>query len=156
MCGQFEDFRGDGSKNCYSDMIRVLFTAYMECADDVSSIQISALISRLQDELIPELFIKDSKFVESSDSYDQERSMSAKRKTRENSIVCDFLEINADDSAVRTLILHLHNDYPGDPGSLCPLLLNCLNLAEGEAFFMGSNEPHAYISGTIYYFSPDL
>jgi len=32
-------------------------------------------------------------------------------------------------------------------GMFCPLLLNCLKLSPGEGFFMGANNPHAYISG---------
>jgi len=47
------------------------------------------------------------------------------------------------------LILRLHNDYPGDPGIFGPLLLNCLQLTPGQAFFMQANEPHAYIKGDI-------
>jgi mannose-6-phosphate isomerase len=45
------------------------------------------------------------------------------------------------------VILRLHKDYPADRGVLCPLLLNYIILQPGEAFFMGPNEPHAYISG---------
>ena len=54
---------------------------------------------------------------------------------------------NSDDSLVRKLMSRLALDYPGDRGALCPLLLNCMTLEKGEAFFMGPNEPHAYISG---------
>ena len=45
------------------------------------------------------------------------------------------------------LLLRLYNDYPNDRGVLCPLFLNHLVLNEGEGFFMGANEPHAYIHG---------
>ena len=45
------------------------------------------------------------------------------------------------------LIVHLNQDFPEDRGVLCPLLLNYMRLAPGEAFFMGANEPHAYLSG---------
>ena len=47
------------------------------------------------------------------------------------------------------LILRLHDDYPGDPGIFCPLILNCLQLKPGEAFFMQANEPHAYLKGDV-------
>ena len=50
-------------------------------------------------------------------------------------------------SELETLILRLHADYPNDRGVFCPLLLNTLTLKAGESFFMGANEPHAYISG---------
>jgi len=49
--------------------------------------------------------------------------------------------------SIHELILRLHKDYPNDRGVLCPLLLNYLKLEPGEAFFMGANEPHAYIQG---------
>lgn len=105
----------------------------MECEESIASSQISLLIARLliEKETITLL---------------DEKSMN-KRKVRENSLGCDGYHINTDDSFVRTLILNLNNDYPNDRGSLGPLLLNCLSLVEGEAFFMGPNEPHAYISG---------
>lgn len=45
------------------------------------------------------------------------------------------------------LILRLNTDFPGDRGCFCPLILNCMKLSPGEGFFMGANEPHAYISG---------
>lgn len=41
----------------------------------------------------------------------------------------------------------LHNEYPGDRGSLAPLLLNVIYLQPGQSFFMGPNEPHAYLFG---------
>jgi mannose-6-phosphate isomerase len=50
-------------------------------------------------------------------------------------------------SDVNSLIVHLHNDFSNDRGVLCPLLLNYVRLKAGEAFFMGANEPHAYLSG---------
>ena len=52
-------------------------------------------------------------------------------------------------SYLTELILRLHDDYPGDTGIFGPLLLNCLQLTPGQAFFMQANEPHAYISGDI-------
>lgn len=50
-------------------------------------------------------------------------------------------------SSLDSLMLRLHADFPGDRGALCPLLLNHLALSRGDCFFMGANEPHAYISG---------
>jgi mannose-6-phosphate isomerase len=44
-------------------------------------------------------------------------------------------------------MLQLNKDFPNDRGIFCPLLLNTLSLNPGEGFFMGANEPHAYISG---------
>ena len=138
VCDQFEKFRGDRTENCFSDMIRLLFTAFMECDNEIALNQIKILTTRIKAELMTS---------ESILVLDQQRNI--KRKTRENSIGYDIYEMNTDDISMRHLILHLHVDYPGDLGCLCPLLLNCLNLSEGEAFFMGSNEPHAYISGKM-------
>ena len=113
--------------------MRLLFTAFMDCDEALGTAQVSLLITRLTEEL--------------TSSGSLETKSINKRKTRENSISGEVNPPNADDAAMRALILHLHTGYPGDLGSLCPLLLNCLYLTEGEAFFMGSNEPHAYISG---------
>ncbi|KAJ2759961.1 Mannose-6-phosphate isomerase, partial [Coemansia nantahalensis] len=41
----------------------------------------------------------------------------------------------------------LGGEYPGDVGVFCVFVLNVLELAPGEAFFMGPNDPHAYIGG---------
>jgi mannose-6-phosphate isomerase len=37
--------------------------------------------------------------------------------------------------------------YPGDPGALVALLLNYVELAEGEAVFVGAGVPHCYLHG---------
>jgi mannose-6-phosphate isomerase len=50
-------------------------------------------------------------------------------------------------TALEEVIVHLNLDYPNDRGIFCPLLLNYLTLNVGECFFMGPNEPHAYLSG---------
>lgn len=48
---------------------------------------------------------------------------------------------------LKSLLLRLHSQYPGDRGVFCPLIMNYLKLNSGESFFIGANEPHAYISG---------
>ena len=50
-------------------------------------------------------------------------------------------------SVVEKLVLRLYLDYPNDIGCFCPFLLNYLHLKPGEAIFLASNEPHAYLSG---------
>jgi mannose-6-phosphate isomerase len=57
------------------------------------------------------------------------------------------LEDSTYNDNINNLILRLNNDFPSDRGIFCPLLLNYLQLNEGDGFFMGANEPHAYISG---------
>jgi len=47
------------------------------------------------------------------------------------------------------LILKLADQFPGDSGIFAPLLFNHLKLKKGEAFYIGANEPHAYIQGDI-------
>lgn len=53
------------------------------------------------------------------------------------------------DPEMKELLLRLNDQYPGDPGVFAPLMLNFLRLKVGESFFIGANEPHAYISGDI-------
>ena len=57
------------------------------------------------------------------------------------------LNILSTKSIIDEVILRLNQDYPNDRGIFCPLILNYLTLAPGESFFMGPNEPHAYLSG---------
>eukprot|EP00560_Eucampia_antarctica_P008962 CAMPEP_0197825268 /NCGR_PEP_ID=MMETSP1437-20131217/2373_1 /TAXON_ID=49252 ORGANISM="Eucampia antarctica, Strain CCMP1452" /NCGR_SAMPLE_ID=MMETSP1437 /ASSEMBLY_ACC=CAM_ASM_001096 /LENGTH=546 /DNA_ID=CAMNT_0043425197 /DNA_START=46 /DNA_END=1686 /DNA_ORIENTATION=+ len=47
------------------------------------------------------------------------------------------------------LIIKLANQFPGDSGIFAPLLFNHMKLKTGEAFYIGANEPHAYIQGDI-------
>ncbi|KAF8673204.1 hypothetical protein HU200_048754 [Digitaria exilis] len=57
------------------------------------------------------------------------------------------------ESKVRTLtkkeqlVLSLEKQYPGDVGVLAAFFLNYVKLSPGEALYVGSNEPHAYLSG---------
>ena len=50
---------------------------------------------------------------------------------------------------IKDLILRLNAQYPGDRGILFPLLLNTVHMRPGQSFYMGANEPHAYIHGDI-------
>ncbi|KAJ2809839.1 Mannose-6-phosphate isomerase [Coemansia furcata] len=54
----------------------------------------------------------------------------------------DALDISAD-----ALVHRLNAEYPGDVGVFCVFMLNVLRLVPGDAFFMGPNDPHAYIFG---------
>ncbi|KAJ2861535.1 Mannose-6-phosphate isomerase [Coemansia aciculifera] len=54
----------------------------------------------------------------------------------------DPLDISAD-----ALVHRLNMEYPGDVGVFCVFMLNVLRLVPGDAFFMGPNDPHAYIFG---------
>lgn len=56
-------------------------------------------------------------------------------------------EKNTPLSVVEDTILLLYDQFPGDIGVFAPILLNCFTLQPGESFFIGANEPHAYISG---------
>jgi mannose-6-phosphate isomerase len=50
-------------------------------------------------------------------------------------------------SAIDGLLLRLHKSYPGDVGCFAIYFLNYRILNEGEALFLGPNEPHAYLYG---------
>ncbi|MCF7855105.1 MAG: mannose-6-phosphate isomerase, class I [Candidatus Pacebacteria bacterium] len=45
--------------------------------------------------------------------------------------------------------LRLTEVYPGDRGALSVYFLNIIHLDPGEAIFLGADEPHAYLQGTI-------
>lgn len=47
------------------------------------------------------------------------------------------------------LIMKLADQFPGDSGIFAPIIFNYLKLKKGDAFFIGANEPHAYIRGEI-------
>lgn len=47
------------------------------------------------------------------------------------------------------LILKLADQFPGDSGIFAPIIFNYMKLKKGEAFYIGANEPHAYIQGEI-------
>lgn len=50
-------------------------------------------------------------------------------------------------SALERLMLRLNSEYPDDRGIFAPCLLNVLTLQPGESFFIGADEPHAYLRG---------
>ncbi len=45
-------------------------------------------------------------------------------------------------------VVRLARAYPGDPGVLAPLFLNLVELAPGEAIYLGAGELHSYLYGT--------
>lgn len=47
------------------------------------------------------------------------------------------------------LIIKLSRQFPGDSGIFAPIIFNYMKLKKGEAFYIGANEPHAYIQGEI-------
>ena len=47
------------------------------------------------------------------------------------------------------LIVKLGSQFPGDSGIFAPIIFNYLKLKTGDAFYIGANEPHAYIQGDI-------
>lgn len=50
-------------------------------------------------------------------------------------------------SRLEQLVLRLSGEYPGDRGVFAAVLLNFLTLEPGQSFFIGANEPHAYLRG---------
>ncbi|KAJ1935942.1 Mannose-6-phosphate isomerase, partial [Linderina pennispora] len=51
------------------------------------------------------------------------------------------------DLSLPALVHRLNAEYPGDVGVFCVFMLNILHLHAGDAFYMGPNDPHAYIYG---------
>ncbi|CAG8631503.1 13444_t:CDS:2 [Acaulospora morrowiae] len=49
--------------------------------------------------------------------------------------------------SVQELLVRLNDQFPGDVGIFCVLMLNHVILEPGQAIFLGANEPHAYLSG---------
>jgi len=122
VSSQFLDDKVDDNSDEESkrNALKDLFRNFLECSDEITNAEINKLISRL------------------SNLASDEGDASA-----------NPVPVNEDHAYVQQLILRLHVDYPDDRGVLCPLLLNCVRLGPGGAFFMGPNEPHAYISGDI-------
>ena len=52
-------------------------------------------------------------------------------------------------SAADEWFIRLQTVYPGDRGLLSAFFLNVVELGPEEAIFLGPNEPHAYLKGTI-------
>lgn len=50
-------------------------------------------------------------------------------------------------AAERSAIAHIGSHWPGDPGIVLALLLNLVELAPGEALFLGAGRLHCYLSG---------
>lgn len=50
----------------------------------------------------------------------------------------------------RDLVLALSRYFPGDIGIMCVFMLNTICLQPGEAIYLDSGVPHAYISGGTY------
>lgn len=92
----------------------------MEASDDTITENLQLLINRLQ-----------------STKDDTENNNNNNNNTNNNNEI----------SKLNSLMLRLYSDYPNDRGVICPLILNYLEIKPGQAFFMGPNEPHAYISG---------
>eukprot|EP01041_Mallomonas_annulata_P010648 gene10648-22230_t len=122
----------DNSEDQYKKLcLQRLFRGFMECNDDIANNEIKNIISRLSHSPLSPL---------------------SRRKNGHSSVLMnddqeDNIACNDDHMYVQELILRLHEDFPADRGVICPLLLNCIQLSIGEAFFMGPDEPHAYISG---------
>ena len=79
--------------------------------------------------------------------------MSAGRHDSENMINEALSAINKgksedNDKTVPEMIKKFSEYYPGDPGILSPLYLNCAVLSPGDAVYIPAGELHAYIEGT--------
>lgn len=50
---------------------------------------------------------------------------------------------------LQNIMIQFSEQFPGDSGIMAPLMFNVVTCAQGEAIFIGANEPHAYISGEL-------
>ena len=136
VCEQFLAFEGEKNNEYgFSVMLQVLFRRFMECDDDIAQYQVTQLVTRISEVRSPAPRTSRSRTTS---------TVSSSGSGGGDDTCTSFF---SEETYVKSLIVRLNKDYPADRGALCPLLLNCLRLAEGEAFFMGPNEPHAYISG---------
>ncbi|XP_076323686.1 mannose phosphate isomerase isoform X2 [Tachypleus tridentatus] len=51
------------------------------------------------------------------------------------------------DQKLRSLLLRVHSQFPGDIGCFGVFFFNYIVLEPGEAMFLAANEPHAYLAG---------
>src|SRR5258707_268736 len=66
-------------------------------------------------------------------------------------IVASAVEVAARSGAsdpAHAEVVRLARSHPGDPGVLAPLFLNLVELAPGEAIYLGAGELHSYLGGT--------
>lgn len=81
-----------------------------------------------------------------ADPLHQEKECMALVSRYETRIGLDF----SDEDGTRDLVLALSRYFPGDIGIMCVFMLNTICLQPGEAIYLGSGVPHAYISGGMY------
>jgi mannose-6-phosphate isomerase len=117
---QFQSFDETNALACH-DHLKLLFTTLMEATDDHITQHLSQLIHRL--------------------------SLSSSTSPHPSPHEDNSSDSDSGSHELNSLMQRLYSDYPNDRGVICPLLLNHLQIQPGEAFFMGPNEPHAYISG---------
>ncbi len=75
-----------------------------------------------------------------------EAHMKSNLETMNNRLVAKKEE---DVTDLDQLIMKLAKQFPGDSGIFAPIIFNYLKLKTGDAFYIGANEPHAYIQGEI-------
>jgi mannose-6-phosphate isomerase len=111
-----------------SKAVRGVFLSFTNCEDSIVSEQLAVLIERLKANEAAEEAVNGGP------------GSPNKKKTRGS-------PRSHETTRIQSLMLGLNKGFPGDRGVMIPLLLNYITLSPGEGFFMGPNEPHAYISG---------
>lgn len=73
------------------------------------------------------------------------------KETVQAQLTCllDRLKSIDDRDELQNIMIQFSDQFPGDSGIMAPLMFNVVTYAQGEAIFIGANEPHAYISGEI-------
>eukprot|EP01080_Neovahlkampfia_damariscottae_P004343 gene4343-7699_t len=73
--------------------------------------------------------------------------MLAKEEEVKNQLSILIKRVSDSKDKLDLLLLRLNQQYPGDVGCFAIYFLNYVILKPGEALFLDSNEPHAYLSG---------
>ncbi|MBT3272495.1 MAG: mannose-6-phosphate isomerase, class I [Spirochaetales bacterium] len=72
-------------------------------------------------------------------------SLNDRQKGRVAEAVCAFAAGKGEDRF--DWVVNLNEQFPGDIGVICPLLLNIYQLQPGQAIYLGAGELHAYLKG---------
>lgn len=60
-------------------------------------------------------------------------------------------EVSMEEWPLKELVLTLNGQFPGDIGVFCAFVLNYVRMREGDAIFLAAGEPHAYVSGGVFF-----
>lgn len=106
--------------------LKLVFESFIRCEDSFAAQQVQVMTVRLLGEL-------------------DASTSQHKRKAEAEGGATEELVITLGD--LQELLVRLNQQYPQDKGVFAPLILNYMKLSPYQSFYMGANEPHAYLSG---------